>query len=312
METKREGSRQEKGRKRDTPLAVCVSELNNVFMKEGKMLVFSLAVFSCCHCKSLALALLSCYENGPLESKWALLVFQTADWVEIGQVSSINTDSYLISFKLRTVPTEHLRGQLYTVDVVLFFLTHPLKFIFVFMFHTFLTCIANTPIDKVLQEDFLQVCADPSPRAPFISAPAIIVTPALALQRAEPIKVRLSVLSTCPLLIVILFLFFFPVAPKRALHKWKGPCSLSPSLFLVNSHQFKVRKANGEQGTAAFELNLAFPRNKLTISTGISIKKEQPSMWVKLQKQGKFLKYLPNIRYVYTDVGKDEQDKLVC
>lgn len=54
--------------------------------------------------------------------------------------------------------------------------------------------------------------------------------------------------------------------------------SLSPSLFLVSSHQFKVRKANGEQGTAAFELNLAFPRNNLTISTGISIKKEQPSV----------------------------------
>lgn len=50
MERKREGSRQEKDRKRDTLLAVCVPELNHVFMKEGKMLVFSLAVFSCCHC----------------------------------------------------------------------------------------------------------------------------------------------------------------------------------------------------------------------------------------------------------------------
>lgn len=83
MERKREGSRQEKDRKRDTQLAVCVPELNNAFMKEGRMLVFSLAVFSCCCCKSPALALLSCYENRPLESKWALLVFQTADWVEI-------------------------------------------------------------------------------------------------------------------------------------------------------------------------------------------------------------------------------------
>lgn len=47
---KREGSRQEKDRKRDTLLAVCVPKLDNVFTKKGKMLVFSLAAFSCCHC----------------------------------------------------------------------------------------------------------------------------------------------------------------------------------------------------------------------------------------------------------------------
>lgn len=50
MERKREGSSQEKDRKMDTPPAVCVPKLNNAFIKEGRILVFFLAVFFCCHC----------------------------------------------------------------------------------------------------------------------------------------------------------------------------------------------------------------------------------------------------------------------
>lgn len=49
-------------------------------------------------------------------------------------------------------------------------------------------------------------------------------------------------------------------------------------LFPVAPYQFQVRNAKRKQGAEAFELNLTFPRSKLTIRTRTRIKKEQPSV----------------------------------
>lgn len=63
--------------------------------------------------------------------------------------------------------------------------------------------------------------------------------------------------------VLIVLLFFFQRRNFRyALVRWidrlRLPLSLFLSLFLVNSHQLKVKKANREQGATRVELSLAF------------------------------------------------------